>query len=152
MVDMRCGPATCGVALAESLKETTSSPTVPTLSYIGIDISEAMRIKGEEEMSTKVDKATPQTSKANNIRWQFVPSMDEAAVLLATINSSLIIFNFSHFFACIDGETAEILANKIKNIMSTFPKNEYLFIVQQSADDDRLRSYGVFKKVVGYNC
>ncbi len=152
MVDMGCGPATCGVALAERLKETTSSPIVPILSYIGIDISEAMRIKGEEEMSTKVDKATPQTSKANNIRWQFVPSMDEAAVLLATINSSLIIFNFSHFFACIDGETAEILANKIKNIMSTFPKNEYLLIVQQSADDDRLRSYGVFKKVVGYNC
>ena len=89
-----------------------------------------------------------QTDKDCNVSWLFVSSIDDAAERLASKDSALVIFNFSHFFACIDVETAETLASKIKNMMTTNADNDYMVVVQQSADDDKLRSYGVFSKVL----
>lgn len=161
MVDIGCGPATCGVALAESLKENKDCATPVSLEYIGVDVSEAMRIKAEEEMQAEMEKSQRgketnkrekeemrQTDKDSNVSWLFVSSIDDAAERLASKDSSLVILNFSHFFACIDVETAELLASKIKNMMTTNADNDYMVVVQQSADDDKLRSYGVFSKVL----
>ena len=160
MVDIGCGPATCGVALAESLKENKDCVTPLSLEYIGVDVSEAMRIKAEEEMQAVMEKSQRgketnkrgkeemrQTNKDSNISWLFVASIDDAAERLASKDSALVIFNFSHFFACIDVETAETLASKIKNMMTTNADNDYMVVVQQSTDDDKLRSYEVFSKV-----
>ena len=161
MVDIGCGPATCGVALAESLKENKDCVTPVNLEYIGVDVSEAMRIKAEEEMQSLMEKSQRgketnkrekeemrQTDKDSNVSWLFLASIDDADGLLASKDSALVIFNFSHFFACIDVETAETLASKIKNMMTTNADNDYMVVVQQSTDDDKLRSYEVFSKVL----
>ena len=100
----------------------------------------SLMIKAEEEMR--------QTNKDSNVSWLFLASIDDAAGLLASKDSALVIFNFSHFFACIDVETAETLASKIKNMMTTNADNDYMVVVQQSTDDDKLRSYRVFSKVL----
>ena len=144
MIDFGCGPATCGVALAKAMEEEKRSGSTLAIEYIGIDVSEAMRAKSEKEMQG--------IKTTNNLSWRFVDSIDEIADNPSPVNpspgcSSLTIFSFSHFFACINGEEAESLANKIKRMMSDNPDNDHLFFVLQPEDDDRLRSYRVFKKM-----
>ncbi len=145
MIDFGCGPATCGVALAEVMgkieKGKIECKHSLNVEYIGIDTSEAMRTKGEEEMQHAA------TNK--NISWQFAESLEtlphDTTLYDSTLNkSALVILNFAHFFASIDSETAEALAVNIKRI--TDDNNDYMWIVQQEEDDNRLRSYRVFRK------
>ena len=135
MVDFGCGPATCGTAF----RKATSLP----FSYIGIDISEAMRAEGERRISEVAD---------GNISYCFAASLDEAAAAdkLPGDNNApfLVIFNFSHFFACIDVAEAEQLAENIAQIMSAHPANRYLFFTLQSDSDSRARPYDVFRKTI----
>ncbi len=139
MIDFGCGPATCGVALAQAIKETKQAHGAKlTVEYVGIDVSEAMRDRAEEEMR--------QLENANYMSWRIVAS-DEEIGSDTTGSSSLTILNFAHFFVCIDGEEAEALANRTKKIMRENAKNEYLTIVMQEKEDDRLQSYRAFEKL-----
>ena len=140
MIDFGCGPATCGVALAQAIKEAEQARGAKlTVEYVGIDVSEAMRDRAEEEMR--------RLENADYMSWRIVASAEETGSSDTTGSSSLTILNFAHFFACIDGEEAEALANWAKKTMRENAKNEYLTIVMQEKEDDRLQSYRAFEKL-----
>lgn len=135
MIDIGCGPATCGMAFCGLLSN--SAFEMSSVEYVGIDTSEAMRMKGEENMR----------SVNGDTKLMFAASLDEMAQDTYGADSTLTIFNFSHFFECIDGVEAEMLAGNISSIMSAQTNNDYMFIVMQVPEDERLRSYRVFRKI-----
>ena len=136
MVDVGCGPATCGVALAEIMADDDIN-----IEYVGIDVSEEMRAEGERQMKR---------FGGRNISWRFASSMEEAAESLsdAAQSPTLTIFCFSHFFASIDGETAERLAEQIIKIMAARKEDNHMFLVMQPQEDNRLMAFRAFRKVM----
>lgn len=136
MVDVGCGPATCGVALAETMADDDIN-----IEYVGIDVSEEMRAEGERQMKR---------FGGRNISWRFASSMEEAAESLsdAAQSPTLTIFCFSHFFASIDGETAERLAEQIIKIMAARKEDNHMFVVMQPQEDNRLMAFRAFRKVM----
>lgn len=136
MVDVGCGPATCGVALAETLADEDIN-----IEYVGIDVSEEMLAEGERQMKR---------FGGRNISWRFASSMEEAAESLsdAAQSPTLTIFCFSHFFASIDGETAERLAEQIIKIMAARKEDNHMFVVMQPQEDNRLMAFRAFRKVM----
>lgn len=136
MVDVGCGPATCGVALAATMTDDDIN-----VEYVGIDVSEEMRAEGERQMKR---------FGGQNISWRFASSMEEAAESLsnAAQSSTLTIFCFSHFFASIDGETAERLAEQIIKIMTARKEDNHMFVVMQPQEDNRLMAFRAFRKVM----
>lgn len=136
MVDIGCGPATCGVALAETLADDDIN-----IEYVGIDVSEEMLAEGERQT---------ERFGGRNISWRFASSMEEAAESLsdATQSPTLTIFCFSHFFASIDGETAERLAEQIIKIMASRKEDKHMFVVMQPQEDNRLMAFRAFRKVM----
>lgn len=139
MVDVGCGPATCGVALAETMADDDLN-----IEYVGIDVSEEMRAEGERQMKR---------FGGQNISWRFASSMEEAAESLsdAAQSPTLTIFCFSHFFASIDGETAERLAEQIIKIMAARKEDNHMFVVMQPQEDNRLMAFRAFRKVMNEN-
>lgn len=136
MVDVGCGPATCGVALAETMADDDIN-----IEYVGIDVSEEMRAEGERQMKRFCGR---------NISWRFASSMEEAAESLsdAAQSPTLTIFCFSHFFASIDGETAERLAEQIIKIMAARKEDNHMFVIMQPQEDNRLMAFRAFRKVM----
>lgn len=136
MVDVGCGPATCGVALAETMADDDIN-----IEYVGIDVSEEMRAEGERQMKR---------FGGRNISWRFASSMEEAAESLsdAAQSPTLTIFCFSHFFASIDGETAERLAEQIIKIMAARKEDNHMFVIMQPQEDNRLMAFRAFRKVM----
>ena len=136
MVDVGCGPATCGVALAETMADEDIN-----IEYVGIDVSEEMRAEGERQMKR---------FGGRNISWRFASSMEEAAESLsdAAQSPTLTIFCFSHFFASIDGETAERLAEQIIKIMAARKEDNHMFVIMQPQEDNRLMAFRAFRKVM----
>lgn len=136
MVDVGCGPATCGVALAATMADDDIN-----IEYVGIDVSEEMRAEGERQMKR---------FGGRNISWRFASSMEEAAESLsdAAQSPTLTIFCFSHFFASIDGETAERLAEQIIKIMASRKEDNHMFVVMQPQEDNRLMAFRAFRKVM----
>ena len=136
MVDVGCGPATCGVALAETMADEDIN-----IEYVGIDVSEEMRAEGERQMKR---------FGGQNISWRFASSMEEAAESLsdAVQSPTLTIFCFSHFFASIDGETAERLAEQIIKIIASRKEDNHMFVVMQPQEDNRLMAFRAFRKVM----
>lgn len=136
MVDVGCGPATCGVALAEIMADDDIN-----IEYVGIDVSEEMRAEGERQMKR---------FGGRNISWRFASSMEEAAESLsdAAQSPTLTIFCFSHFFASIDGETAERLAEQIIKIMAARKEDNHMFVIMQPKEDNRLMAFRAFRKVM----
>ena len=135
-VDVGCGPATCGVALAEIMADDDIN-----IEYVGIDVSEEMRAEGERQMKR---------FGGRNISWRFASSMEEAAESLsdAAQSPTLTIFCFSHFFASIDGETAERLAEQIIKIMAARKEDNHMFVIMQPQEDNRLMAFRAFRKVM----
>lgn len=136
MVDVGCGPATCGVALAETMADDDLN-----IEYVGIDVSEEMLAEGERQMKR---------FGGRNISWRFASSMEEAAESLsdAAQSPTLTIFCFSHFFASIDGETAERLAEQIIKIMASRKEDKHMFVVMQPQEDNKLMAFRAFRKVM----
>ena len=136
MVDVGCGPATCGLALAETMADEDIN-----IEYVGIDVSEEMLAEGERQT---------ERFGGRNISWRFASSMEEAAESLsdAALSPTLTIFSFSHFFASIDGETAERLAEQIIKIMASRKEDKHLFVVMQPQEDNRLMAFRAFRKVM----
>ena len=136
MVDVGCGPATCGVALSATMADDDIN-----IEYVGIDVSEEMRAEGERQMKR---------FGGRNISWRFASSMEEAAESLsdAAQSPTLTIFCFSHFFASIDGETAERLAEQIIKIMAARKEDNHMFVVMQPQEDNRLMAFRAFRKVM----
>ena len=77
-------------------------------------------------------------------------AMEEAAESLsdAAQSPTLTIFCFSHFFASIDGETAERLAEQIIKIMAARKEDNHMFVIMQPQEDNRLMAFRAFRKVM----
>lgn len=137
LIDIGCGPATCGLAFAEQFLD-----AAPKMRYNGIDISVAMRNMGEQLIKSTLD---------DRLRYRFFESFNELNDMYWNAISetpSLVIFNLSYFFSNVDPAFSEALANRICEIIRKKPVNRYLFIIQHSETDYKLNSFNVFKRVI----
>ena len=132
--DIGCGPGTGGLAFADLF------PLTKRWKYIGVDTSVPMIRKAEEFF---------QSQSYENIGCRFEENFmtisDDEWQEISTV-PTLILFNYSFFFANIDLLTAEKLAERINEISGKYPLNTYIIINQNSPNDQRNKSYRVFKK------
>jgi len=140
MIDIGCGPATCGIAFSELfLKE------APSMVYTGIDISLAMKkkaialLQGLHNGGLNIQMKSS-LKELNHDFWQGCSEL-----------SSLIIINISYFFSNVSPKFTEELAQQIKRVLIDFPLNKYVFVIQHSDIDRNLESFKVFKKVLEHN-
>ena len=137
MVDIGCGPATCGIAFCEVFEE-----TVPGMVYTGIDISIEMKRMGKRMLDDMF---------SGKLHYQMLDSVSEMDMTYwegCSELPSLIIFNMSYFFSNVTAHFTERLALQIAEIMRRHPLNKYLFIVQHSESDEQLNSYKVFRQLL----
>ena len=140
MIDIGCGPATCGIVFSELfLKE------APSMVYTGIDISSAMKKKAIELLQGLHNGGlnTQMKSSLKELNHDFWQGCSEL--------SSLIIINISYFFSNVSPKFTEKLAQQIKRVLIDFPLNKYVFVIQHSDIDRNLESFKVFKKVLEHN-
>lgn len=134
MVDIGCGPATCGLAFHHLFGENAR------LTYTGIDVSQAMK-----EMGDRLLKAVG----GYDFRTRFVTSLNELNDShWASVSEvpNLVVFSLSYFFSNINSDFSEHIADRIIEIMQQQPLNRYVFFIQHSDHDNRLRAYTVFRK------
>ena len=58
------------------------------------------------------------------------------------------VFNISYFFSNVDSTLTENLANRMVSVMKKNPLNRYVFFIQHSEHDARIRSFLVFKSIL----
>ena len=137
MIDIGCGPATCGVAFGEIFKEES-----PNMQYIGVDVSTEMKRMGERMLDNVFN---------GELNYKMLDSFNELDSTYWEGRSelpSLVIFNMSYFFSNVSAQFTEKLATQIGEVMKKYPLNRYLFIIQHSECDKRLNSFKVFKQVL----
>ncbi len=140
MIDIGCGPATCGIAFSELfLKE------APVMVYTGIDVSSAMKKKGMQLLQGL------QKGLLNIQMKTSFNELDQAFWQGCSELPSLILFNISYFFSNVPPKFTEDLAQRIKRVLINYPLNKYVFIIQHSDIDRNLESFKVFKKVLENN-
>lgn len=61
---------------------------------------------------------------------------------------NLVVFNMSYFFLNVDCTFTENLADRIVSVMRKYPLNRYVFIIQHSDHDTKIRSFLVFKNML----
>ena len=138
LVDIGCGPATAGIAFGEELPE-----SLPSLSYIGIDVAEAMRQMGSRFLAEVFDRRLH--------HHRFVAAFDElpdSYWQAASQLPSLVVFTVSYAFAALSAQQAEQMARQIAATMRSYTLNRYVIIVQYGDGDARLNSYQVFRRVL----
>jgi len=137
MIDIGCGPATCGIVFSEIFKEST-----PNLVYTGIDVSTEMKRMGKKLVDDVFN---------GELRYQMFNSLNDLDTSYWEACSelpSLVIFNMSYFFSNVTAQFTERLAIQISEIMRKYPLNRYIFFIQHSECDKRLNSFRVFKQVL----
>lgn len=137
MIDIGCGPATCGIAFSEIFKD-----KAPSIIYTGIDVSLEMKRMGKKMLDDVF---------MGELHYQMLDSFSELDVNYWTGCSelpSLIIFNMSYFFSNITAQFAEMLATQISEKMKKYPLNKYMFFIQHSECDKRLNSFRVFRQML----
>jgi hypothetical protein len=136
MIDIGCGPATCGIAFSEVFLDET-----PNLVYTGIDVSSAMKTMGKELLSEHSSRMNYQMKTSfSELDSDFWNGCSELP--------SLIMFNISYFFSNVSQKFTEDLACRIVEVMKKHPLNKYVFIIQHSENDHRLESFKVFKRIL----
>ena len=133
MIDIGCGPATCGLAFAEVFL-----PDAPNMVYTGVDISAAMKRMGARLLDDRF---------CDRLRYRMVESfaeLDEAYWAGCSELPSLVVLNLSYFFSNITVRFAERLAQQINDVMARYPLNHYVIFVQHSDTDHQLNTYKVF--------
>lgn len=137
MIDIGCGPGTCGIAFAEQMLS-----QFPYLHYTGIDVSVAMK--------TMAEKMLGDTTKGQ-MRLSFNTSfheLDDSYWKSVSEVPNLIVINMSYFFSNVDSSFTENLANRMITVMKENPLNRYVFVIQHSEHDSKIRSYAVFKRLL----
>lgn len=137
MIDIGCGPATCGIAFAEIFKA-----EAPNMVYTGIDVSTEMKRMGKKFMDDvfQGDLHCQMTDSFNALGGSFWDGCSELP--------SLVIINISYFFSNVTAQFTERLAIHISEVMKKYPLNKYVFFIQHSEYDKKLNSYRVFKQVL----
>lgn len=138
MIDMGCGPATCGIAFAELFLD-----EAPGMVYTGIDTSEEMLKMGERFLDSIFHnrlhrQMTASFTALNDRFWEGCSELP-----------SLVIINFSRFFPYVSAQFAERLARQVCHVIERYPLNRYVLIVEHAEGEDRLNAYNVFKQVIG---
>ena len=137
MIDIGCGPATCGIAFYELFRQ-----TAPGMVYTGIDVSSEMKRMGMKLLGDVFD---------SNIHCRMLDSFNELEPSFwegCSELPSLVIFNLSYFFSNVNANFTETLAVKIAQIMRQYPLNKYVFFIQHSECDHRLNSFKVFSQIL----
>lgn len=137
MIDIGCGPATCGIAFAESFLH-----EAPNMVYTGIDVSAEMKRMEENLLNDALH---------GKLQCQMLDSFNSLDVNFWNGCSelpSLIIISMSYFFSNVTAQFTERLAMQISEIMKKYPLNRYLFFIQHSECDWKLNSYRVFRHVL----
>lgn len=137
MIDIGCGPATCGIAFAETfLRE------APNMVYTGIDVSTEMKRMGKNFLNDALH---------GKLQCQMLDSFNSLDVNFWNGCSelpSLVIINMSYFFSNVAAKFTEKLAMQIIEIIKKYPLNKFLFFIQHSECDKKLNSYRVFRHVL----
>lgn len=136
MIDIGCGPATCGLAFYELFKAESQ------LFYTGVDVSIEMK---------KMAKLMLEDVCGNNVDKRFICSFQELTdAHWSSISEvpNLVVFNMSYFFSNVDSNFTEKLATRIIDVMGKNPLNKYVFMIQHSDHDNRIRSFSVFRKLL----
>ena len=114
----------------------------PQIHYTGIDVSAAMKIMAEKLLGD---------ATGGHMRMSFVESfdkLDDSYWASASEVPNLVVFNMSYFFSNVDSSFTENLANRMIAVMKRHPLNRYVFVIQHSEHDARLRSFTVFKRLL----
>lgn len=137
MIDIGCGPATCGIAFAEIFKD-----AAPNMVYTGIDVSTEMKRMAKNLLGDVFN---------GDINCQMYNSFNELDASYwegCSELPSLVIFNMSYFFSNVSAQFTERLAIQISEIMKNHPLNRYVFFIQHSECDKKLNSFKVFKRII----
>ena len=137
MIDIGCGPATCGTAFAEVFKA-----EAPNMVYTGVDVSTEMKRMGKKLIDDVFQGKLhyQMTDSFNALDGSFWDGCSELP--------SLVIVNMSYFFSNVTAQFTERLAMQISEVMKKYPLNKYVFFIQHSEYDKKLNSYKVFKQVL----
>lgn len=133
-IDLKCGPATCGLAFYEQFKDNLH------LTYTGIDGSLDMRTMGNKMINDVCSE------DVNAFFLESIQDLDDDYIESISKEPTLTIFNMAYLFSNIDSEFSEKLANHIIDIMQKKSQNKYIFIIQHSKLDNKLRSFCLFRK------
>ena len=137
MIDIGCGPATCGIAFSEIFRA-----VAPDMVYTGIDVSTEMKRMAGDLLDDIFD---------GEINYQMINAFHELDTSYwdgCSELPSLVIFNMSYFFSNVSAQFAERLAVQISEVMKKYPLNRYLFFIQHSECDKKLNSFKVFKRIL----
>lgn len=137
LIDIGCGPATCGIAFAELFRA-----AAPTMVYTGIDVSTEMKRMATQLLDAVFDSP---------LHYQLLQSFDELdASYWAGCSElpSLVVFNMSHFFSTVSAQHAERLALQISEVMERHPLNSYVFFIHHADYDNHLNAFQVFKRIL----
>lgn len=140
MIDIGCGPATCGIAFAEQLFSQFSN-----IHYTGIDVSVAMKSMAAK-MLGDMTEGKMQMAFKNSFR-----ELDDSYWTSVSEVANLIVINMSYFFSNVDSTFTQNLADRIIRVMKDNPLNRYVFVIQHSEHDSRLRSFSVFKSLLSHH-
>lgn len=133
--DIGCGPATCGLALVNSMPS-----LIQQMDYCGIDVSISMKELGHALINEVCEGKLDMTFKES-----FGEFKDDYWERISTV-PALVIFNMSYFFSNVSDAFTERLGNRIKEVMTKYPLNRYVFVIQNSELDSNIKSYKTFKK------
>ena len=137
MIDIGCGPATCGTTFAEIF-----IPEAPNMVYTGIDISTRMKKMGKKLLD-EVCKGGLHYQMKDSFHELDTSFWDGCSEL-----PSLVVINLSYFFSNVSAQFTERLAIQIGEVMKKYPLNKYIFFIQHSELDKKLNSFKVFRQVL----
>ena len=136
-IDIGCGPATCGIAFAEQMEG-----QFPNIHYTGIDTSVAMKTMAEKMLMETTGGRMQMDFKTS------LHELDDGYWSSVSEVPNLVVFNMSYFFLNVDCTFTENLADRIVSVMRKYPLNRYVFIIQHSDHDTKIRSFLVFKNML----
>lgn len=137
MIDIGCGPATCGVAFAELFLH-----EAPNMVYSGIDVSTEMKRMGRKFLDDVLQ---------GGLHYQMLESFNALGESFwdgCSELPSLVVINMSYFFSNVTAQFTEALARQIAAVMRRYPLNKYVFFVQHSEHDKQINSYNVFRHML----
>lgn len=137
IIDIGCGPATCGIAFGEEFGDIISNMT-----YNGIDVSIEMKKMGRHLLTEMF---------GNSLKCSMLSSFNELNTEFwqnCSSEPSLVIINMSYFFSNVNAQFTQQLAKLIIDVMGKYPLNKYVIMIQQSKIDKGINSYKVFKRVL----
>ena len=137
MIDIGCGPATCGIAFAETFKA-----AAPNMVYTGIDVSTEMKRMAVSMLDDVFN------SSINHQMFHSFNQLDRTFWEACSELSSLVVFNMSYFFSNVSAQFSERLALQIIETMKNHPLNRYVFFIQHAECDSKLNSFKVFKQIL----